>query len=145
MTAHIDFSFEFQPTVGNVSRKRIERLGNLQLRILRVLWEMQRGSVAEVHQALAPQADLAYTTIATMLRKMEARGLVDHEEQGRRFIYRPLVSEDEVSRGMTDDLVERLFSGNLPELVSQLLDSREVSADELDQLEELIAAKRRKP
>ena len=54
------------------------RLGDLQLRIMKILWERRLASVADVHAALAASGDLAYTTIATMLRKMERRGLVSH-------------------------------------------------------------------
>jgi len=54
--------------------------------------------VAEVHAELKPERDLAYTTVATMLRKMETRGLVTHREEGRSFLYRALVAAEEVSR-----------------------------------------------
>ena len=64
--------------------------------------------------------------------------LVDHLEEGRKFLYRPVVSMNEVTRSMTGDLVDRLFDGSLAEVVSHLLDSREVSREELDCLEQLI-------
>jgi predicted transcriptional regulator len=120
------------------------RLGDLQLRILQSLWDRPDSSVAEVHAELKPERDLAYTTVATMLRKMEARGLVAHREEGRSFLYRALVAAEEVSRSVGQHLVDRLSSGSLTEAVSHLLTSREVSRDELDQLEKLIKeAKRR--
>jgi BlaI family penicillinase repressor len=93
--------------------------------------------VAEVQGELAAEP-LAYTTVATMLRKMEGRGLVRHQEQGRRFIYEAVVSEEEVSRHTTADLIDRLFEGSLAEAVSHLLETREVSPEELDRLERLI-------
>ncbi|HAB18609.1 MAG TPA: BlaI/MecI/CopY family transcriptional regulator [Verrucomicrobiota bacterium] len=120
------------------------RLGELQLRILEVLWEKSETSVAQVHESLKPERDLAYTTVATMLRKMEARGLVRHREEGRAFLYRAAVQADAVTRSAGDHLVERLFEGSLASAVSHLLTTREVSRDELDQLEKLIKqAKRR--
>jgi predicted transcriptional regulator len=118
-------------------------MGDLQLRIMQVLWDAGPAAVAKVHEALGPKSGLAYTTIATMLRKMEDRGLVAHQTEDRRFVYRALVSESEVSRGMANDVLERLFEGSLPNLVSHLLRSREVSPEELDRLQELIAQKRR--
>lgn len=63
------------------------RVGDLQLRILQVLWSKPDATVADVNAALKPDRDLAYTTVATMLRKMEARGLVAHREEGRSFLY----------------------------------------------------------
>ena len=120
------------------------RLGDLQLRILQSLWDRPDSSVAEVHAELKPERDLAYTTVATMLRKMETRGLVAHREEGRSLLYRALVAAEEVSRSVGQHLVDRLSAGSLTEAVSHLLTSREVSRDELDQLEKLIKeAKRR--
>lgn len=113
------------------------RLGDLQLRIMRVLWRFGPLGVGEVRENLAGD-DLAYTTIATMLRKMEDRGLVDHETQNRKFIYAAAVAEQDVTRSMADDLVDRLFEGSLAQTVSHLLQTREVDQDELAELESLI-------
>ncbi|MBN1852146.1 MAG: BlaI/MecI/CopY family transcriptional regulator [Pirellulales bacterium] len=114
----------------------IHRLGDLQLRILQVLWDDGPSSVAAVQRATGE--DLAYTTVATMLRKMEARGLVTHHESGRRYIYRAAVKRDEVTHGIADRLVDRLFHGSLTGAVNHLLETREVDPDELDDLERLI-------
>jgi BlaI family penicillinase repressor len=113
-------------------------LGDLQLRIMKVLWEQGQATVGEVVEALGRSTGLAYTTIATMLRKMEARGLVAHESEGRRFLYRPAVSPDAVTRSMAHDVLERLFEGSLSDMLSHLLSTREVSRDELLELERLI-------
>lgn len=117
------------------------RLGDLQLKILKVLWQGP-ARVAEVHEALR-DTGLAYTTVATMLRKMEARGLVNHREEGRRFVYRAAVRPEAVSRGMANDVLERLFEGRLSDLLSHLLATNEVSREELCQLERLIAERKK--
>ena len=80
-----------------MTAKRNHRLGDLQLRIMRVLWNRSKANVSEVQAALGDD-ELAYTTVATMLRKMEARGLVRHHEDGRRFIYEAAVTEAVVTR-----------------------------------------------
>ncbi len=113
------------------------RLGELQLRIMKVLWKSGPVSVAEIQAGLGGRP-LAYTTVATMLRKMENRGLVRHREEGRRFVYAALVSAAEVGRSSTAELVDRLFEGSLAEAVSHLLQTREVSPEELARLERLI-------
>ena len=69
----------------------IHRLGDLQLRIMKVLWARHEATVAEVHKGLGAASDLAYTTVATMLRKMEARRLVTHRLEERSFVYRAVV------------------------------------------------------
>ena len=123
--------------------KRTYRLGNLQLKILKFLWDREAASVADVYDAVGQSAGLAYTTMATMLRKMEARGLVKHRSEGRRFIYQAAVKPDAVSRSMADDLLERLFEGSLADMLSHLLAHREVSRDELANLERLIAERKK--
>ena len=103
-----------------MSRMRKYRLGDLQLRIMKVLWERGPLAAAEVQEALGG-AELAYTTVATMLRKMEPRGLVSHHVDGRRFVYRAVVKPDTVTRTMAGDILDRLFEGDLADMVSHLL------------------------
>jgi predicted transcriptional regulator len=119
------------------------RLGDLQLRIMRVLWSSGPATVAQVQEHLEGEP-LAYTTVATMLRKMEDRGLVGHRKNQRRFVYRATVSEQDVTRSMADDLVDRVFEGSLADAVSHLLEIREVSREELTRLEQLIRERKRK-
>jgi len=120
------------------------RLGDLQLRIMKVLWERSEAGVAEVLEALNSSGEgHAFTTIATMLRKMEVRGLVTHRTEGRRFIYRPRVESARASREMAGDLLDRVFEGCLSDMVSHLLDGRKVSDEELTRLKRLIESKRK--
>ena len=120
-------------------------MGNLQLQLLKILWAAGCATVADVHAALPAGADLAYTTVATMLRKMEARGLVRHQRDGRKFVYEAAVREREVTADLAGDVLDRAFEGRLADMVQHLLTTRDVSAGELDELARLIAARRRKP
>jgi predicted transcriptional regulator len=120
----------------------LHRLGDLQLRILNALWRQGEATVAQVQDAIPGGGRLAYTTMATMLRKMDARGLVRHRLEGRTFVYRAAVSESQVGRGMAEHVLDRLFSGSVAALVSHLLTAREVSRDELDRIESLVAERR---
>lgn len=126
-----------------MSKSKIHRLGDLQLKIMKVVWARKEATVSAVSQALSRETDLAYTTVATMLRKMEARGLVTHRVDGRSFVYRAEVAAEEVSGSMANHLLERLFAGSLTEMVSHLLTTREVSRAELAQLERLIAERKK--
>src|SRR3954454_11434015 len=115
-------------------------LGDLQLAIMRVLWGHGEGTVSGGHETLEPERGPALTTIATMLVKMEKKGVVDHRAEGRRFIYRPLVSEGQVRRSMVSDLTAQLFRGDVTALVNHLRSEHEMEATELPQLRELISA-----
>lgn len=119
-------------------------LGDLQLAIMRVLWTLGEATVTDVHQALLDERGLAPTTIATMLKKMEDKGVVEHRADGRKFIYHPTVSEDQVTRGMVADLTERLFGGDRVALVSHLIARHEIRPDELSELERMINAAKTK-
>ena len=123
-------------------KAKIHRVGDLQLQILKVLWDRGEATVSDVMEALTG-SELAYTTVATMLRKMEARGLVAHRTEGRSFMYRPKVNAGDVSHRMANHLVDRLFEGSLFDAVNHLLTTREVSRDELAKIERLIAEKRK--
>ncbi|AKT41232.1 uncharacterized protein CMC5_053930 [Chondromyces crocatus] len=118
------------------------QLGDLQLAIMQVLWELGEGTVTDVHQALLAERGLAPTTIATMLKKMADKGVVAHHADGRRFIYKPTVSREQVQRSMVAELTERLFGGDPAELVAHLISRNEIRPDELSALEQKIAAAR---
>ena len=87
---------------------------------------------------------LALTTIATMLRKMEDKGVVAHRAEGRQFVYRPTVSEELVRRSMVGELVERLFGGDPKALVAHLVSEHEIDGDEVEALRRRLGAGRRR-
>ena len=113
-------------------------LGALQHAIMRVLWHQGEATSADVHAALYEERGLAPTTIATMLRKMEDKGVVSHRREGRLFVYTATVSESSVQRTMVNEIVDRLFSGDPTALVSHLIEDTQLSADELGRLREAL-------
>lgn len=113
-------------------------LGDLQHAIMRVLWEQGESPVADVHQALLEERGLALTTIATMLSKMEKKGVVQRRMEGRGFVYAAAVSESEVNRSMVSDLTDQLFQGDAAALVSHLLTEQQIDRGELDAIKQLI-------
>lgn len=118
------------------------QLATLQLAIMRILWSRGEASVNDVRDDLASEGrDLAYTTIATMLGKMERKGQVSHRAVGKAFIYSPALVQQQVSRSMVADLAQRLFGGDVPLMVSHLLDGCDLSAGELSRLKALIEQK----
>lgn len=120
---------------------RKHHLAELQLAIMHVLWDRGEATVAEVREALLPRRSLAYTTVATMLAKLEAQNKVTHRSDGRVNVYRATVKRERVSRSMVADLAERLFSGDVTEMVCHLLDECDVSRAELARLKKLIRQK----
>jgi predicted transcriptional regulator len=85
--------------------------------------------------------NLAQPTIATLLSRLEKKGAISHRTEGRQFVYRPAVAETAVRRSMIAQLTDRLFTGDVPALISHLLADRNVSAEDLAKVKKLIAAK----
>jgi BlaI family penicillinase repressor len=113
-------------------------LGELQHAIMRVLWARNEATVAEVHEALFDERGLAPTTIATMLRKMEDKGVVAHRVEDRHFVYKATVTEDTVRSSMVGELLDRLFAGDPAALVSHLVSDREIDETDIERLRELL-------
>lgn len=117
-------------------------LSELQMAIMRVLWELQEASVSEVHNTLIQQnRELAPTTVSTMLSRLEKRGLISHRTESRQYIYSPLISETEVRRSMVRDLVGRLFQGDAAAMVSHLVQESDIADDDLENIKSLIDEK----
>lgn len=121
-------------------------LTELQLAILQVLWSGGEATVVEVQQALAPERKLALTTVATLLTRLEKRGLATHRTEGRQYVYRAAVTEQQVQDSVVEEfrgLAGELFRGRVAELVSHLLAVEEVEPEELARVKALIERKER--
>ena len=120
---------------------RKHQLANLQLAIMQVLWDLGEATVAQVREALERDPPLAYTTVATMLTKMERNGQVAHRQEGRVLVYYPALGQQAVRRSMVSDLATRLFRGDVTQMVSHLLDGCPIDAQELAELQTMIRQK----
>lgn len=118
-------------------------LGDRELEVMAVLWELGSGTVGEVRERL--QASLAYTTVLTILRNLEAKGFVAHEEEGRAHRYVPLVAQRSAQRSALARLVKTLFHGSHEQLLARLVDDRALGADELRRLSRRVRALEKKP
>lgn len=114
------------------------KLGRVQLKIMRVLWDRERANAREITDALNEEEPVAHSTVQTLLRKLEEKGSVAHDVDDRTFIFYPLVKEDCVTRRATRELVERVFDGDAAGLVAFLVKEERIPSKELDQLRQLI-------
>ncbi len=114
-------------------------LSALQLDIVRVLWKRGEASAGEVQAALEKSRGLALTTVSTLLTRLEKRGIVAHRSEGRLFVYHALVSESDVRGSMLGSLMKSVFRSDPTELVSQLLNQRDLSPGDLERIRELVA------
>jgi predicted transcriptional regulator len=117
-------------------------LTELQVEIMRVLWDRGGATVAEVHRALAARG-LAQATISTLLRRLEKKGAITHDKAGREFTYRPLLSIDAARRALVSAVTDRMLPDTVPALIHALWKKRRISAEELAEVKALIEAKER--
>lgn len=121
-------------------------LSDLQLALMRQLWargEAGEASTAEVAEGLRAERALAHTTVATLLSRLEKRGLVAARREGRGLVYRALISEAQVQRSMVSGLLSNLFEGKASALLSHLLDEREIGDADLAQMRALLQKQRK--
>lgn len=125
------------------TNSRGPRLTAQQVAILRVLWERTEATVVEIHQALHAGRPLAPTTIATLLSRLEKRGLVTYRTEGRQYVYRAVLQERDAQQHALVEVTRGLFAGDVPSMVSQLLSSHEIRPGDLTRVRELIDARER--
>ena len=123
-------------------------LSDLQLAIMRVLWDKREASAAEVQAAMQRSRPLAITTVSTLLGRLEKKGAVSHRADGRTFVYRARVSELDMRRKAISGVIRNLFRGNRSEVVGQILSERDVGEADLARMRAMIedarSAERRK-
>ena len=113
-------------------------LTELQLAILRVFWARGEATVPEVYRALLDERGLAQSTIATLITRLEKRGVLERSSEGRQFVYRPTVSEDEVRRSMVEDLTSVLFRGDPRALLAHLVEADRITPGDLEYAQGLL-------
>ncbi|MDF3019723.1 MAG: hypothetical protein K0Q92_1026 [Steroidobacteraceae bacterium] len=106
--------------------------------VMQVLWEHGPSVVNEVKEKLAD--DLAYTTVLTILRTLEQKGYVKHEEEGRVHRYFATVKEDAARKSALQHLTGKLFKGSAELLFTHLVSDKKLSADQIQRMRELLAS-----
>lgn len=114
--------------------KREVHLSELQLAVVRALWRRGEASTAEVVAELGPKRDLAHTTVATLLTRLEKRGLIEARRDGRTLLYKALITEADVRRSMVADLVATLFKGDPKALLAHLVREDEIAPGDLEKV-----------
>ena len=114
-------------------------LRDLQIALMRVLWRRGEASTAEVAAELADERGLKHTTVATVLTRLEKRGVVAQRREGRQLFYRALVGEAQVRRSMVAELIGALFDGDARALVAHLVQESEIAPGDLAKVRRRLA------
>lgn len=121
-----------------MGRKKSLNLTEGELPLMQVLWDKRRATVGDVVASLSADPPLAYSTVLTTLRILEAKGYVRHTKEGRAFVYEPVVVRAEASRKALDTLVNRFFGGSCELLVVNLLKEETIGPAELHRIKKMI-------
>ena len=119
-----------------------ESLTDLQLSVMKALWQVGEGGVGDIVAALAADGkELAPTTVATLLQRLSKQGWVKHRKSGRQFLYRAKVNQQDAAKGVLQRVLSSFFGGRVSALTAQLLESEELSAEDLKEMRKLIKGK----
>ena len=121
-----------------MTERALPRPTDAELAILNVLWERGPSTVRDVHEALAGRQATGYTTVLKLMQIMTEKGLVVRDESQRAHVYSARTSERKTQRQLLADLADRAFGGSPARLVMQALSGRKTSAEELNEIRELL-------
>jgi predicted transcriptional regulator len=116
-------------------------LADGELELMAILWRLGEGTVSDVIQGLPPERKLAYTSVSTVLRILEQKGVVGSRKEGRGHIYLPILKKADYEAKAVKHVVERVFNGTPVALVRQLLDSVKLDEKEIAELKKLLGEK----
>jgi predicted transcriptional regulator len=114
-----------------------------ELHLLQVLWRIHEGTIDDIVLASEEDPPPNYKTVQAWLRIMERKGQVDHRQEGRAFVFRPLIGRGDVHRLSIRNLLTKYFTGSRSELLVELLSDERISREELRQLEGLVRNRRK--
>jgi len=118
-------------------------LGKLELRVMNLIWNISKATVRDIWEKLYPERGLAYTTVATVMRNLEEKGFLRHNEIDRTYVYYPIVNRKNVSQGMLRELVDGLFDRSAAKLIVTLIQDERLNEEDLNQIEQAIIKHRK--
>lgn len=113
-------------------------LTETELELMTIIWKLEEASVADVIEQLPKERDLAYTSVSTIMRILEQKGVLKTRKEGRGHIYTPQLKKSEYESKTVKHVVDRVFDGTPMALVRQLLDTVKLNDADLKELKKLI-------
>ena len=118
----------------------MERIGEAEYAVMEVLWKDAPLTAAEVAQRVPAERGWSIRTVKTMLARLLAKGVLAHEEEGRRYLYRPAVARADYVAQESGRLIDRMFGGRVTPLVAQLAERDRLSPADIAEIEALLKA-----
>lgn len=119
-------------------------LTDQELEIMKIVWQRGSATVREVYEELLKRRKIAYTTVMTMMGILEQKGRLKKSEDNRAFLYTPTEPQGKVVGSMVQEFVARVFNGSAKPLLVHLVESDNISREQLDEIAELLKKRRKK-
>jgi predicted transcriptional regulator len=123
-------------------KQRKPGLTDLELEVMKSVWQRGDTTVRGVYEDLAKQRKIAYTTVLTIMGILEQKGHLTKTAADRAYVYRAAQLQSAVVGGMVSDFVNRVFSGSAKPLIVHLAENREISQEDLDEIGKLLAERK---
>ena len=123
-----------------MKRPSLTPLGETEMEVLHHVWDLGEASVADVHERILDERDVAYTTVMTVMKKLADKGYLTYHKEGRSYIYAPDRQPNDVQHSLLHRLMEKVFHGSPTALVQTLVQREELSDEERQELRTLIDA-----
>lgn len=116
----------------------MERIAEGEYAVMEVLWDEAPLTAADVAERVPADKGWSLPTVKTMLSRLLAKGILAHEQDGRRYLYRPAVARDDYVAAESGRLIDRMFGGRLTPLVAQLAASDKLSREDIEEIEAIL-------
>ncbi len=121
-----------------MSRRAFHGLGKLQAEVMELVWQRTEATVAQLVKEISRKRPVSYTTVLVAMQKLEKKGWLQHRQEGRAYVYRPVRSRQQVHGGLLREFLNSAFRGDPRLLLASLLDENPITGEELDELRRLI-------
>ena len=121
-------------------RRTLNPLGETEMEVLQHVWDLGSATVSEVHERILATRTVAYTTVMTVLKKLASKGYLAFERDGNAYVYSAARSPDEVRASLLRGLLDKVFKGSGPALVQTLVRHEELSDEEVEGLQRIVAS-----
>lgn len=119
-------------------KKSLTPLGETEMEVLHHVWDMGEATVKQVRKRILEDREVAYTTIMTVMKNLAEKGYLKYRKDGVSYVYSPAKEPESVRSNLIKDLMKKVFKGSPKELVQTLVNSKEMSADDIMEIKDMI-------
>ena len=123
---------------GKDKKMTQEKIGWSQMKIMQVLWKKKKATAREITETLNERESIAHSTVQTLIRTLENKGLVEHEIEHRTFIYFPLVKDEKIVKKTMHNVVDYIFNGSVENMVSFVLKNKWITSEEVEEISRML-------